>query len=222
MSENSTARNGELFQDLTATEKYLLNFVECLTRGTHYGRIMWTQETAQELESPVDENGIPVHPLFTLNDSNETVYESKFLPDHRMYFPNYKPVIAGDGYCASIDIYSSVIYLMKVKIDVDLEAITGEPVTHELDAIYEMYLVRGYNVTPLCYSGTCMDSPYANALEQLYQTISNDDDNIHIRPEIKELLDEFMNRMSEEHNAYLQRMEEQRKILEEIDELPFG
>lgn len=197
------------FEALSPTQTYLVNFLERLIKLTQSHEIKWNRESESELASvSVDEEGNPEHPLYSFAwRAEETQYHSRFCmgEDFTQSDDRYAP--AGDGYNVYVGDNASV-YLMKVKRepwgpDDDIE-----------DPFYELYLVQGKNVEPLCYSRGSVTSPYAALLPKLYQKVADAYGKVDIKQNAKDIIDAFMSRT--ERKLLFLDIDEQYN-----DELPF-
>jgi transcriptional regulator with XRE-family HTH domain len=197
------------FEALSPTQTYLVNFLERLIKLTQSHEIKWNRESERELDRvSMDEEGEPDHPLYALAwGADEPEYCSRFFTgaDFSQCDDRYIPV--GDGYNFSVGDDASV-YLMKVRRD-----LYDPEIEFDVEPFYELYLVQGKKVEPLCCSTRPVGAPYATLLPKLYQNVADSYGKVDINQNAKDIIDAFMSRT--ESKPFLD-IDEQ-----DIDELPF-
>ena len=164
----------------TPTEKFLLGFVDRLLSQTIADELDWKKETVKQLwEIGCDEDGIANHPLFSMDFGGyepHPVYNSRF---------NSTYTIAGDCFRLSLPgVESTSIYLM----------CAGEPneecLPFEVDD-YELYMVKKWNVQPLCHA-LPVGSPFYEALSSLYAAVTESSKHPKLDADVMSAINAFM------------------------------
>lgn len=168
------------YTTVTATEKYLLAFIDKLMTRTNADELDWKKETVADLASVgFDPDGEPSHPLFTYGPDgihSAPVYNSRF---------NAEYVIAGDCYRLKMPgIEASTLYLMCV----DTPGGADLPFA---DKDYELYIVKRWEANPLCHAMPKSSLFYA-ALNKLYASVTESCKHPKLDSGVMSIIDEFM------------------------------
>ena len=176
---------------LTASEIYMLDFLEKLLNKTSSFEMIWDKESDVYLRNlPLDENGDTIHPLFEnrqLSQIGETgypepywqvVYNSLFRPEEQMQSID-------DGFKISIG-KRTTLYLMCVEVPSKDELPFGK-------TEFELYLVKGYKAEPLCHSDSEREAPFNDILNKLYRSAAESSKHIKIKDTVRSAIDAFMN-----------------------------
>lgn len=165
---------------VTATEMYLLAFIDKLLSRTNADELDWKKNTVAELSAVgFDPDGDPAHPLFTYGPDGihgAPVYNSRFDSDY---------VIAGDCFHLKMPgVEAPVLYLMCA----DLPGAADLPFG---DRDYELYLVKRWEPSPLCHS-LPQHSPFHSALSKLYEAVTESCKHPKLDYSVMSVIDEFM------------------------------
>jgi transcriptional regulator with XRE-family HTH domain len=179
------------FEALSPTQAYLVNFLEELIVRTQSRELKWRRESLQELNSvSLDEDGEPTHPLYSLAwRAEEPEYCSRFFADENFVQYDERCIPTGDGYNVAIG-ENATVYLMEIM----REPYGADSSEIFVDTVYELYLVLGRKVEPLCNSVKYVGSPYATLLPRLYHKVAESYGKVNIKQDVKDVLDVFMNR----------------------------
>lgn len=175
---------------LTATEKYLISFLEKLVKDTFDDKLDWQMETAGYLNDrlEVDLNGYCAHPLF----HTETFYEQGELeyPDEvtRCVFVSHSFGVHTyiDGDCFNLRMKNgAVLYIMKICKSVHR--------TEDSDACaIEVWMCpQGDANQYLCSTGDT--AGIAKLIENLYAAIIENARHPKVKKDIKYIIDAFLN-----------------------------
>ena len=174
--------------EMTPTERYLLSFLEKLSKNTLDDKLDWNRESADRLNrAETDQNGYPLHPLL----SQETFYEESGseYPDEvsRIVFVSKtfdcRTAIHGD--CFNLRLKNeSLLYLMNISKSVykinDPDAFAKEIWMYAPDAGAHF----------LCSNRDT--SPLAVLIDSLYTTVSERMKHPRIKQELKIIIDAFL------------------------------
>ena len=169
------------YTTVTATEKYLLDFIDRLLVRTNADELDWKIDTVADLSNVgYDPDGDPAHPLFTYGPNgvrSPAVYNSRF---------NNEYVISGN--CFHLKLpgnVPTVLYLM----------CSNTPGARELpfgsDDDYELYLVKKWEPKPLCH-GWPQNSPFYSALHRLYAAATESCKHPKLDADVMLVIDSFM------------------------------
>jgi len=166
------------FDKQTATEVYLLQFIEKLTYDTVHSDYPWKREAESYLkELPSDQNGNVEHPLFTIYDPREQSYSSVRYISYFEDIPGSGDVlIDGDSYNTELP-DGSQVYLMRV-------------LQPEFEISYELYLINQHGTSALCESR--MAGGFSQALENLYTAATESCKHIKINSTTRSIIDAYM------------------------------
>ena len=173
---------------MTATEQYLVSFLDKLKKDTVEDKLEWVRSTAEELNSMhPDHNGYVEHPMFELNE---------FYEEGETEYPEYvtRVTFTSDSFgCASAindDCYSlklknrSILYLMDVCKSVyrvnDVEAFAKE-IWMYTPGVGINFLVSNKNIR------------YMELVNVLFETVKEHNKHPQIKKNVKFILDAFMN-----------------------------
>lgn len=182
---------------LTPTEKYLISFLEKLTRDTTDDKLEWYRESAGYLNGRLetDINGYCAHPLFsdaTFMEESEGDYPeevSRIVFTSRSF--DVHTVIAGD--CFNLQMKNET-YLYVMNISKSVYKI-GDPNAHAK----EIWMCPRYGANQfLCNTKGAPE--IAMLIEGLYSAISENARHPKVNKDIKEVIDAFMN--NEEYDSY--------------------
>lgn len=176
------------FEALTPTEAYVLRFVEKLISDTQADKLDWNKESEEYLSS-VDydgQTGEPDHILF----KEARVYNNDYteycdIVEYDSKFYDVKGIkIAGDGFNVEL-MGGGYVYLMKIQTPDAAELPFG-------DTEYELYFVKGWNVTPLAHSKYAENTPFNEPLHRLYTTVSESCNHVKLKGDAKSIIDAYM------------------------------
>lgn len=173
------------YENLTPTEKYVVDFLEKLRSKTLSHDEIWRRETYSRLRRVgQDHRGNPEHPLFDWtkdeNGCTSIEYISYFREGERV-------VIIDDGYVLPFDGNQS-LYLMKVGVPVEMDD-RGNTMETE----YELYLVdSSWNVSIVCHSTFEEESPYNQPLEDLYTAAADSSKHPILTGNVRSAINSFM------------------------------
>lgn len=175
---------------LTPTERYLISFLEKLTKDTLDDKLAWQTETAGYLNHRLetDMNGYCEHPLFsieTFDEPGETEYldeVTRIVFTSRSY--DVHTCIAEDCYNLRMK-NGTVLYLMSISKSVYK---TGDPDAH----------AKEIWMCPRCGSNKFLCSTrdvseIAILIENLYSVVSESAKHPKVEQDIKAVIDAFMN-----------------------------
>ena len=164
----------------TPTEKYILSFIDRLLSQTNANKLDWKKETVAQLHSVgIDYNNEPDHALYTIESDNnglKTAYDSKFNPGVDVSNDCFNLSLPGTA--------NTVVYLMCV----------NDPAMMDLpfsDNTYELYIVQGWSVKPLCHSSPA-NSPFSKSLQTLYSAVTEYCKHPKLESEVMSAIDAFM------------------------------
>lgn len=165
---------------LTSTERYLISFIDKLSKDTNEDKLLWVKETIQDLK--IDPYCVDIHPLFArTNNRNGSYYsdnsELTFVSDTF----GYDTLIAGDCYHLELP-KNNICYLMNVSNGYAL---------FEEDHTLELWLhdANGKNAF-LCSD---KNTSFTKNIRHLYQNIIENNKHIKVDKEVKTIIDDFMN-----------------------------
>lgn len=179
--------------EMTASEKYLLRFIEKVARDTTVENMIWTREPCEFLNDEVDIEayGANYHPLLVPNKNDmdsyghcgSLVFESRFFPE------KYARVMP-DPYHATMTGTNSILYIIPANIQ--------ENDAPEATFGYELYIYDSNEVTPIC--NTIQSHPaIASAISKLYALIKETTAHVRLDKTARSLIDAFMNPKQKEN-----------------------
>lgn len=183
------------FKKLTKSEEYVANFLEQLKQRTVDGvDADWKVLRKVDLDakhpywSEQESEWRSNDPLFKVVSADTMRYDSKFWTDGELIENiGYKEAwIGGDCYAIKLPGYSNTLKLMKVEYGpmIDDETI--------LDEGYELYLLQGGTLKPLCVGMYKSDSKFYEALKLLYEAIVESTGRVRLDKEAKNILEAFL------------------------------
>lgn len=180
-------------EELTPTEKYMVDFLARLTQKTIDNDEIWKRESYSKLRCVrQNEHGDPDHPLFTWQTFSEIGgggYPENFTRiSYNSLFRESEAVdIYDDGYVLPFSGDKS-LYLMKVGVPVEMD---DRGNTTEIE--YELYMVdRNWNVSIVCHSTWDEESPYNQPLVDLYAAAADSSKHPILTSAVKSAIDDFM------------------------------
>ena len=185
------------FADTTPSEQYLIKFIDRLTSETTEFSQYWECESLSSLNNiGFDMNGDANHRLFTVRDLN-TIDRTTGYPDGRLgvfynssFYPEQYAKPSGNFYKTSLRTYENTILAQEIYITKASVLENDSSVSFEC---YELYLVVGAKVSPLCHAILKSDSPFLKPLELLYSMAIESSRHPRISAEVKSAIDAFMN-----------------------------
>lgn len=164
----------------TATEKYLLAFIDKLLSRTNADELAWKKDSFADLAAVgYDPDGEPSHPLYTYGPDgvhSAPVFNSYFNPGFVIAGDCYRLMMPGNG--------PNVLYLMCVNM----------PGAEDLPfggVDYELYMVKKWEPKPLCHAWP-ENSPFYNAISQLYNAVKESCKHPRLDISVMMAIDEFM------------------------------
>ena len=163
------------FEKQTPTEIYLLKFIEKMTKDTLSGEYPWEKESKANFAELDNHNDYVQHPLFLGYDpyderSSNIHYNSHFVS-------NGEASVCGD--CFNADMPDGTkIYLMRIE----------RKTSNALG--YELYLVSGSIITPLCTD--TMPGGFSEALTNLYAAAVESCKHVKLDNRVRGIIDAFM------------------------------
>ncbi len=174
--------------EMTASEKYILKFIEKVAADTISEEMMWEREPCKFLNEPFELRGswADVHPLFVPNKNdvdNYGNYGSAFFQSR--FFPERAVDVLVDPYHATMTRTDSVLYILPVMMYDNADCIDGE-------RGYELYIYDSNEVTPIC--NTIQSHPaIASAVSKLFSVIQETTAHVRLDKKARSLIDAFMN-----------------------------
>ena len=184
------------YTELCPSEEYLIKFIDRLISQTVADSLQWSIETLQSLQQvgydPIDNVD---HCLFeerSVNFINSTtgypdtalkiVYSSRFHEHENItpasnFYRLELNVKKGDTPFKSV--YITRVWVPDPQKNFDVES-------------YELYLIDGGIVSPLCNAYLHTDSAFSKALDTLYQTAAESSKHPKISKDAKRIIDAFM------------------------------
>ena len=180
--------NSEI-KDVTPTEEYVLTFLKSLTEDTREDQITWARETIDTIESTFHYTEDPddlQHPLFNWVDDDydgdgRTIHRYEYMT---AFYRGTDAMITGNSYHATLPGSNSDIYLMSCRRTV------GDEFDAEIKNYFEMYLVKGPDVIPLCCSSATSE-PVAMSINELYKEIERSSAHVHINKNARDAIDKY-------------------------------
>lgn len=164
----------------TATEKYLLDFIDTLLSRTNADELDWKKELVADLRNVgFDPDGDPAHPLFAYGPNgvhSDPVYKSHFNNEYEISGDCFHLKMPGND--------NTVLYLMCA----DMPGSKDLPFGGD---DYELYIVKRWEVKPLCHADPD-SSPFYSALHQLYAAVEESCKHPKLDPEVMRSIDLFM------------------------------
>jgi hypothetical protein len=166
--------------DLTkmdANAIYLIGFVEKLIKDTVENKLFWERETEEDLSHlEWDGEGDVNHPLFITEFNKDG--DGRVLFNSRAY--SYKTRIAGD--CFNLGLQNKArLYIMNIST-----------YDSEVSAAKEIWIdIKPAGATYLC--STMSGPAFATAIENLYSYVAEELRHPNLRPDLKVVIDAFMN-----------------------------
>ena len=165
---------------LTSTERYLVSFIEKLSKDTNEDKLFWEKETIQDLQ--IDPYCVDIHPLFVRsNNRNDGYYSDNSVCTFVSDSFRYDTSIGGD--CFHLELSeNNTCYVMNI--------LDGDAFYDEEHAL-ELWLhdENGKN-TFLCSD---KNSSFTKSIRHLYQNIVENNKHIKVDKEVKSIIDGFMN-----------------------------
>lgn len=162
---------------LSASERYVMDFLDRLTQRTSTLDIIWGRELMDSLRNPDrDNNGDPVHPLFEaqcIGGVWRIEYASRFCPCAD---------IAGDGFCVEIA-EGTDLHLNWVRDVLD------EVPFEDQECGYELHLTKRGVARPVC---SFREPNFGKALLRLAQAASESAQHVRVSDDVRSVIDTFM------------------------------
>jgi len=177
------------FASLTETDEYILRFLEKLSKDTDNDSLVWTLEAEEDLLNLdinyASENDAYVsHPLFKVVSENTGVDASGYPAySYKAIYNRGKGLdFSINGNCFFVDIASEArVYLMSVINN--STGVTG----------YDVYINKRNDASELlCSTVDSPDSYFSDAIMCLYVKVKRSMGRNHIKPLIKNLIDDYM------------------------------
>ena len=166
------------YTQLTATDRYMLDFLNDLTKKTISQKVLWTVQRPEDFRDiDFDANGLTDNPLFTVvleKSVNCVAFNSRFR--------GLQTELLGDSFVVETGSYS-YLYLMSVDWTAGAEKSNQE---------YELYYIEGNDVYPLCHLTSDEDSLFNEPIKQLYYAAKESLSHIRISENVKEALTAFL------------------------------
>ena len=157
----------------TATEAYLLKFLDKLIADTDADKLYWTKDLQEDLESSdeYDFGSEPSHPLFYIDwehGESNPVYCSYYNRERRI-----------NGDCFSLHMPSGDDFYLMTTVD---------PTGH---CALELYLVQQRGTNKLCQSDDSSQL-FSSLLDTLYYSAADSCKRPKLSPFVKDVIDRFM------------------------------
>ena len=149
-------------EEMTASEKYLLRFLEKVERDTTEEKIIWERESSTTLNKSASADGYDfIHPLHVPDkDSYDSYGNYHELHFQSRFFPEKTVRVTADPYHAEMTGTDSVLYILS-------ETLTDYPGSKLELTGFELYIYDNREITPIC--NTIMAHPaIAAAVTKLY------------------------------------------------------
>lgn len=173
-------------EEMTASEKYLLRFLEKVERETTDEKMIWKRESNMTLNKSVSTDAYDfIHPLLVPDkesfDSYGNYHEMHF---QSRFFPEKTVRITADLYHAEMTNTGSMLYILP-------ETLTDHPGGKEELTGFELYIYDSQEVTPIC--NTMQAHPaIAKAVAKLYSLIQESSAHVKLDEKARSLIDAFM------------------------------
>lgn len=179
---------GTMIEEATATEQYLMSFVDKLNSDTLADKLNWEKETASELNQLAYSASYSDHPLFnqvTFSRESECEYPDQ-VTEVVFSSDSYGPNTRIDGDCYNLQLKNdSVLYVMKICKDVYY---LDDPNAHAIEVWIH---VPGGGGTHCLAKSTTKDQ-IGPLVDILYKTISENMKHPKVKPGVRHIIDAFM------------------------------
>lgn len=194
------------YDTMTASELYLDTFIAKLLQRTLDGELDWSRKTASQVGDDCRKEASPFFASLGIeriyNSSDPYEYdECECLYYRSLAFPDSKLDFKGDVYSLTLKYPVSKLLLFKTNYSEELGPIPAEAISASYDVPdwYEMVMfVNGKEPTLLTCTGTRRQSPLNDRVKELYDCITDFTMNTRVTPDIKSIIDEFLNPSSSE------------------------
>lgn len=180
--------------EMTATEKYILDFLRKVTDDTGLDNIVWKREMVQELEKlnvQYEYTNEPYveHPLYVVEEGR--------LPDdsyvaiakyNSLFFKGADVKPCGDCYHAKLFPTDRELYIMECERRGDGKELFNGRI------YYELYIVTNGTASKLCNTEE-VSAPIATMINTLNKTIKVAMTHVHIDDDVMDAIDSYMNGM---------------------------
>jgi len=189
------------YDTMTSSELYLDNFIAKLLLRTLEGELDWERQTALQVEASCRKDvspfyaSIEIERIYHSGDPLETDdYECLYYKS--LAFPDAKLSFKGDIYSLTLKYPVSKLFLFKINYSEELVSIPVEDISssYGVPDWYEMVMfVTGKKPTLLTCTGTGRQSPLNDRVKELYDCVTDFTMNTRVTPDIKSIIDEFLN-----------------------------
>lgn len=173
--------------DLTATERYILAFLQKLERDTNADKLSWERESAESLRNvSTDQNGFADNPLFDFRIfSEQTGWESvEELRETRMISRSFDVHTYAADDCYNLRLKNGArLYLMSI-------CRAGAQSNDERNSAIEVWMVGARSETQYLCSNNSM--PFDLIVDSLYTSVKENSKHPKVKDEIKQAIDAFM------------------------------
>lgn len=176
-------------KDVTPTEEYMLNFIKNLMEDTRNDEITWIRESQTTIDDTIRITEDPEsmkHPLFRwIEELDEYGTEYNSFRYMSSFYPGKDVELYGNSYNATLPGTQSEIYFMSCK------KTFGEGFDAEEKRFYELYIVTGYEVNPICCNAE-VSGPVAIEMENLYKEAVISATHVHINKNARDAIDKYL------------------------------
>lgn len=174
--------------ELTATEMYIVSFLQKLERDTNDDKLDWNRESAESLRRiEIDANGNSEHPLYrceTFYEESEMGYPEK-ITDCRFASHSFDVHTAPYGDCFNLRLKNNaLLYLMNISKSVHR---VGDPNARAKEVwLYQAESGSQY----LCCNKDA--APIGKLVDSLYLAVSENNKHPKIKPDFQHIINAFM------------------------------
>lgn len=180
---------------MSATEEFIMKFLNKLIADTQADEFSWTRETVAELEKLEIENDMQgyrsvSHPLFTVKEERTDCEYFEYVEYDSLFFRNcgVKPI--GNGYNAKLPGTGNSVYIMDCGKGDDR-------IAWSRDRFFEIYLVNYDRYGNPSTSKLCntleMSPPIIAIVNTLIKSIMSSLNRVHIESGVKDVISAYIN-----------------------------
>lgn len=174
---------------MTATEEFIIEFMNKLIEDTQSDGLVWTRETMSDLENMESYNGCVNHPLYVVEEHNDDLGYHETIVYKSCFFPNSNAKPCGDCYNAYLPGTNNHIYIMKC-------AKGDDRIQGGREVYYEIYMVDvdkyGHGLTKKIGNTLEMNSAIVVIVESLVKNIITSLNRVHIESDVRNVIDAYL------------------------------
>lgn len=206
-------------EEMTASEKYLLKFIEKVARDTTDEEMIWKRESCKYLNEAVDiDSSAAQHRLLVPDESTLDGYGQYHLAHFESrFFPEKTIEVKPDPFHARMTGTDNMMYIVPVMVFNPSDDNSSDKGAGSFG--YELYISDDDEVTPIC--STLQAHPAVSAaITKLFSLIQEASAHVRLDKKARSLIDAFMNPGTQQP----QESKKTPKVYEYLDddgELPF-